>query len=74
MFGRDKRRIKELETQLTRSIAAMQEMQKHAYLADIQKEGRTLKFIFMRRNELEVIETIAPLSINIHQLKEKLIR
>lgn len=70
LFGR---RLAEAEKQLTQATAAAQEMAKHAYLVDIKREGRSLKFIFIRNGEMYTIETMSLMSDNTTVWKRNLL-
>jgi len=73
MFGRSRKRIAELEAQLRRLIEATENMRGHAYLSDVKKEGRLLKFMFVRNGELHVVETMSTISLNASDVRKKLI-
>lgn len=64
-----------------RMMTAMESAQKelkaaqdHAFLIDINRDGRALKFLFSRNGEIYTIETMSLLSDNMNEWKEKLLR
>lgn len=87
MFNRDKReraaalamaeaakaQIEELEARLTEAIAANEELSKRAFIIGMEREGRVMKFTFMRNGELFQLETISQISDNLPEWKAKLL-
>jgi len=72
-------RISELEQQnevlaetLENLTAAARAMDGRAYLFKIDRDGRTIKFTFVRGTELHIIETMALLSSNVEQWRADL--
>lgn len=74
MFGRlNRAMIAELQERLEAAIAANQKLSQHAFLLDIQRSGRSNKFLFVRNGEVHEIETMGLLSDDIAKWKEDLL-
>lgn len=63
--------LKEHVEELVRSLKAAEQ---RTVLIDITTEGRKLKFIFVRNNEVFEIETMRLMSDNIKQWKDDLLK
>lgn len=70
MFGK---RVKQLETELTKVRAAAEEMASYAFLIGIERNGRTNRFTFIKNGAPYVIETMGLISDDISEWKEKLL-
>lgn len=82
MFGKRERELARLRAieeahnalmlQVQSMIDASNTLQKRPILLDIQREGRVLKFTFVRDGNVYVIETMAMMADNVKQWKTDL--
>ncbi len=64
----------EMMVELDRISKLLDSVSDCAHLTDIERNGRTLKFRFMRNGEVYELETISMMSDNMPEWKEKLFR
>ena len=62
-----------LVVELEKAHAQLQAALKHAYLIGLEREGRTNKFVFVRRGEVHAIETMGLLGDDFNAWRKNLI-
>lgn len=68
----NRKKVEALQAQLEAAHAALQQVEKRAFIIDITRDGKLNKFMFACNGKVHVIETMGLLSDNVEEWKEQL--